>query len=120
MQPNQTILYVEDINATVALYSDIFKCQPIENHPDYACFQLESGYLLAFWSIQEVQPKATGINNAHELIFQLPSHQAVDQCFKEWQSKLKIVQEPTNLCFGYAFMALDNNQNRLRVYANND
>lgn len=120
MPLNQIILYVENIQQTVSLYTDLLDCSPKELHPSYASFQLESGYTLAFWDIKEVKPEATGSNRALELVFQLPTKQAVNQCFVNWQQKLTIAQKPQTLDFGYTFTALDNNNNRLRVYASHE
>lgn len=119
MQPNLnlTLFYVQNISATVELYADILNLKPIEHHPAYASFQLSSGHSIAFWHIDEVVPRVKGLSNSSELVFQLPSKQAVEDCFQQWQRKLKIIQKPLSLDFGYAFLAEDDNQIKLRVYA---
>lgn len=53
-----------------------------------------------------------------ELAFTLDNHKKVDSLFAEWQNKgIKIAQHPTVVSYGYTFVALDPDKNRLRVVA---
>lgn len=116
MQTNQIIYYVKDIQKTATLYSTLFDVKPIEDHPSYVCFELKTGFLIAFWKKEEVKPEVSGINVGSELLFQVDSEHAVDQYFIAWQEQLKIIQTPEKMEFGYNFVAVDEDNNRLRVY----
>ncbi len=53
-----------------------------------------------------------------ELAFTLDDHQKVDELFAEWQAKgIRIIFPPSQVPFGYTFVALDPDGHRLRVAA---
>ncbi len=62
-----------------------------------------------------VEPPTDG-NGDGELAFILDINKKVDELFAEWQKKgIKIAQHPTLVTYGYTFVALDPDGNRLRV-----
>jgi predicted enzyme related to lactoylglutathione lyase len=115
--PSFVILYVDNPPATAAFYANILGHDPIETSPTFALFALASGVMLGFWSKHTVEPSAAGGPGSMELAFTVDSLDAVSAKYEDWTTRgLKIVQPPTQLDFGYTFVALDPDGHRLRVF----
>jgi hypothetical protein len=60
--------------------------------------------------------KYFGDNGGGELAFTLDNNKKVDELFAEWQEKaINMALPPTVVPYGYTFVALDPDDNRLRV-----
>jgi predicted enzyme related to lactoylglutathione lyase len=80
-------------------------------------FALPSGVNLGLWGRDEVLPKAT-LPGGVELCFPVESKDAVRAKRADWAALgLKVIQEPTEMDFGFTFTAADPDGHRLRVYA---
>ena len=111
------MLYVNNPAISADFYASLLEKQPIELAPTFAMFLLDNGYKLGLWSKQEVEPTAT-MSGGGELGFPVSQVAEVDALYASWQKQgLKIVQPPTQMDFGYTFVALDPDEHRLRVYA---
>lgn len=65
-----------------------------------------------------VEPAATAAGGGGEIAFSVSSRDVVGNLFTDWtQRGLVIEQEPTDMDFGYTFVALDPDGHRLRVFA---
>lgn len=116
--PNFLILYVDKPLASAAFYAGLLGKPAIEASPTFAMFKLESGVMLGLWSKHTVEPAATATGGGSELAIAVGDNQTVDTLYAEWNRReLVIAQEPTNLDFGYTFVALDPDGHRLRVFA---
>jgi predicted enzyme related to lactoylglutathione lyase len=88
--------------------------------PTFAMFALQSAVMLGLWSQHTVEPTMKGAPGASELAVSVKDVQAVRDLYKEWGArKLRIAQAPTELDFGFTFVALDPDGHRLRVFAPN-
>lgn len=115
--PTFVLLYVDDPAASAAFYATLLGKGPVEASPTFAMFALESGVMLGLWSRHEVTPAATAPGGA-ELAFTVEGAAAVNAAHAEWSARgLPIVQAPTQLDFGYTFVARDPDGHRLRVFA---
>lgn len=109
------ILYVDDPAASTAFYADLLGQAPGEQSPTFAMFPLPSGIGLGLWSRHTVEPAAAAGGGGGEIAFMAAD---VDAVHADWSAKgLAIAQPPTELDFGRAFVALDPDGHRLRVFA---
>jgi predicted enzyme related to lactoylglutathione lyase len=115
--PNFLILYVKSPSASVAFYADLLGKSPVEASATFAMFALDSGVMLGLWAAHTVEPAANAAGGA-EVAFAVDGGDAVKAKYADWVSKrLKIAQTPTNMDFGFTFVALDPDGHRLRVFA---
>lgn len=113
---NQIITYVADAEKSAALYTQILGQSPIEQSPNFAMFALPSGTILGLWNRQEVEPRAT-LPGGTELGFPVAHDDDVKQTRDAWEKLgLRILQEPTQMDFGYTCTAADPDGHRLRVF----
>lgn len=117
--PDFIIVYVKNPTESAAFYADLLGRPPLEASPSFAMFALESGAKLGLWAAHSVAPAATPIGGV-EIAFTAASRDAVNARHAAWQAKgLRIVQPPTEMDFGFTFVALDPDGQRLRVFAPN-
>jgi hypothetical protein len=116
--PSFVLLYVDNPVTSAEFYGSLLGKKPVEASPGFAMFVLEGGLKLGLWLRQDVEPKATAASGSGELCIELKDDRSVDGAFTDWKSRgLKIAQTPTQMDFGYTFVALDPDGHRLRVYA---
>ena len=73
---------------------------------------------LALKARHSVVPPTEAKSGNGELAFTLDDNKKVDELFAEWQSKgISIIFPPSQVPFGYTFVALDPDGHRLRVAA---
>lgn len=118
IDPNFILLYVADPRVSADFYSDLLGDPPIEASPTFAMFALESGVMLGLWSRAHVEPAASMTGGGGELGFSVKDNARVDEIFFDWRERgLPILQSPTQMDFGYTFVAVDPDGHRLRVFA---
>ena len=109
------ILYVDNPTASATFYADLLGQAPTEQSPTFAMFPLPSGIGLGLWSRHTVAPAAAVAGGGTEIAFMAVD---VDAVHADWSAKgISIAQPPTELDFGRAFVALDPDGHRLRVFA---
>jgi predicted enzyme related to lactoylglutathione lyase len=117
-KPNFVLLYVDNLTASAAFYSELLGHAPLETSPTFAMFALQSGMMLGLWSKHTVQPEAPPRFGGSELAFTVSDAEAVRAKHREWTARgLAIAQAPVDLDFGHTFVALDPDGHRLRVFA---
>ena len=115
--PNFTILYVKSPADSVAFYAGLLGRAPVEASPTFAMFALESGAMLGLWAAHTVLPPAT-VPGGSEVAFAVDSDEKVRALHADWSAKgLAMLQPPTQMDFGFTFVALDPDGHRLRVFA---
>ena len=118
MHPNFVILYVDNPGASAEFYSRLFGSDPVEASPTFVMFALQSGMMFALWIRNEVTPAAKSQPGAMELDFAVDSRSKVDSTVAEWRAAgVSVVLEPTQLDFGYGFVAQDPDGHLLRVFS---
>lgn len=116
--PCSLFFYVEDPAASAAFYADLLGKPPIETHPDFVMFVLDSHMALGFWRKSDVDPAPLHTGGGMELAFKVDTPEEVIARHKDWESRgLRFVQSPTQMDFGFTCVALDPDGHRLRVYA---
>ena len=115
--PNFILAYVADAPKSAELYSKLLRAQPVESSPNWAMFAFPNGLALGLWARNDVEPRAT-LPGGSEIGFPVESDEAVRLTRDAWAKLgLKILQEPTNMDFGYTFTAADPDGHRLRVFS---
>lgn len=116
--PNFVLLYVDQPETSADFYAKLLDARPIERSATFALFALSSGLKLGLWSKHTVEPKADNAPGSGEIAFSLESPAAVQALCTQWQADgLQILQAPTQMDFGFTFVALDPDGHRLRVFA---
>jgi catechol 2,3-dioxygenase-like lactoylglutathione lyase family enzyme len=111
------VLYVDDVAKSAAFYADLFGKQPVESSANFAMFPMPP-VMLGLWQRREVQPAAAGAPGALEIDFGVDTKAEVEACHADWTARgLTIAQAPTEMDFGFTFVALDPDGHRLRVMA---
>lgn len=118
LNPNLIILYVDSPRASAAFYAGLLGKSAVESSETFCMFALESGLMLGLWSKHAVEPAATATGGGAELAFPAADDKAVDDLHAGWVKRgLVIAQAPTQMDFGYTFVASDPDGHRLRVFA---
>lgn len=116
LEPSVVVLYVDNLLVNSAFYQDLLGIKPAEDSPTFHSFKLSNGMGLGLKAKHSVEPPTTKENGNGELAFTLDNNSEVDELFVEWQGKeIHMAQSPTVVPYGYTFLALDPDGNRLRV-----
>lgn len=116
--PSYILLYVDDPLKSAAFYGELTGKNPVELQPTFALFVLDSKFKLGLWKRGDVQPVTDTKTGGSEICFTVESDEALTKTRAEWSKKgLRILQEPTEMDFGFTFTALDPDGHRLRVFA---
>jgi predicted enzyme related to lactoylglutathione lyase len=112
------ILYVSDMAASKAFYTDVVGLTVVEevSSPNFVTLRGEGGSLLSLQNKATAQfpPKDESSNGGVELSF---AAEDVDDAWRRWQARgVTLVTEPLDLPFGRYFMARDPEGYYLSVY----
>lgn len=115
LEPSAVVLYVDNLAKSRQFYQALLGIKPEELSPGFNQFTLSNGMRLALKIKDTVEPPAVDKNGAGELAFTMNNPAMLDELFSDWQKKgVTIAQPPTAMTFGYTFLALDPDGNRLR------
>lgn len=115
--PSYALLAVADPRQSIKIYNRLLGLEPVELSDTFALYVLPTGWKLGLWKKDGMEP-APREPGGSELGFNLPGRGEVDRLLQEWTALgLDIVQSPTDLDFGYTFVAADSDGHRLRVFA---
>jgi predicted enzyme related to lactoylglutathione lyase len=111
------LLYVADPLKSAALYANIFGVQPVDRAATFSMFVLPNGLKVGLWAKSDVQPPANAPGGI-EISFTEENNAAVSARSESLQGLgFTIVQQPTDMDFGFTFVAADPDGHRLRVFA---
>ena len=111
------LVYVGDVAASEAFYASILGRPAIESSPTFAMLPAAPGLMLGLWKREGVRPPATPAGGG-EIAFTAGGEAEVDTLCARWRALgVTIAQEPTAMDFGYTFVGLDPDGQRLRVFA---
>ena len=115
LEPTAVVLYVDNLAISSKFYQDLLGIKPEEASPTFHSFTLSNGMGLGLKAKHAVEPPADK-NGGGELAFTLDNKKKVDALFAEWQERdINMALPPTVVPYGYTFVALDPDDNRLRV-----
>ncbi len=111
------LVYVDNVAASEAFYATILGRPAIESSVTFAMLPAAPGVMLGLWKRDGVKPKATP-SGGGEIAFTASGEVEVEALCAQWRARgVAIAQEPTRLDFGYTFVGLDPDGQRLRVFA---
>jgi predicted enzyme related to lactoylglutathione lyase len=112
-----TLLYVADPLKSADLYAKIFGIDAADRAPTFSMFVLPNGMKIGLWLKDDVEPKANPPGGI-EMSFTEADAEGVRARLEVFRALgLKILQEPTEMDFGYTFTAADPDGHRIRVFA---
>ena len=112
---NYILLAVADPARSATFYSSILGIAPVENSPTFVLYVLPNGLKIGLWLTDEVAPAAKPAGGV-ELSFTEDSRDAVLATYAAWKDLAKVVQEPTDMDFGFTFVVEDLDGHRLRPF----
>lgn len=113
---NYLLLPVRSPQQSAKLYTRLLGCTPVEDSAAFVLYVLPSGIKIGLWVVSEIEPKPTAPGGI-EIAFSETSREAVLQTYKEWtELGLKVLQEPTDMPFGFTFVVEDRDGHRLRPF----
>ena len=118
---NYLLLAVRDPLKSAELYSKLLGREPVERSRTFVLYVLPTGLKIGLWLADEMKPTPKTAGGV-EISFSEESKDAVRATYAEWtRLGLKVVQEPTDMDFGFTFVVEDLDGHRLRpfVLANN-
>ncbi len=116
--PNSVILYVSDVEASTEFYRKVLEAEPVETFEGFAVFMLSETVTLGLQAADQIDPKAEPHVGGSELSLSDIDRETVDRLYTAWKaSGVAMALEPTELDFGYTFVATDPDGHRLRVCA---
>lgn len=117
-KPNSIIIYVDNVSLSTEFYKKILKSSPLETYEEFSVFSLGADFILGIQAKAGIDPKPQPQFGGFEICMSDVTKSEVDVVYQEWK-KLGVAfeLEPTNLEFGYTFVAVDPDGHRLRVCA---
>jgi hypothetical protein len=114
--PNYLLIAVESPLRSAELYNRLIACKPVETSETFVLYVLPNGLKLGLWKRDSMEPTPLPPGGV-EIAFCLESRDAVLQTFEEWSKLgLTVVQQPTELDFGFTFVVADPDGHRLRPF----
>jgi catechol 2,3-dioxygenase-like lactoylglutathione lyase family enzyme len=113
---NYLLLAVRDPRESAKLYTRILGQEPVETSDSFVLYVLPSGLKIGLWIASEIDPKPLAPGGV-EISFSEESKEAVRRTYDEWTKLgLKVLQEPTDMDFGFTFVVSDPDGHRLRPF----
>jgi catechol 2,3-dioxygenase-like lactoylglutathione lyase family enzyme len=113
---NFILLYVADPLKSADLYAKILGVEAVDKAPTFSMFVLPNGLKVGLWAKDDVQPPANAPGGI-EVCLTEQNEAAVSSRAETLRGLgLKIAQEPTNMDFGFTFVAIDPDGHRLRFF----
>lgn len=113
---NYLLLAVRDPLQSAELYTKLLGREPVEKAPTFVLYVLPTGLKIGLWLADEMQPKPNAAGGV-EISFSEDSRDAVRATYEEWKKLgVTVVQEPTEMDFGFTFVVEDPDGHRLRPF----
>ncbi|MDB5586899.1 MAG: hypothetical protein JWP26_1869 [Devosia sp.] len=112
---NYLLLAVANPAKSAELYTKLLGVEPVANSPTFVLYVLPNGVKIGLWIKDEIEPKAKPAGGV-EISFTEDSKEAVLATYDAWKTLAKVVQEPTQMDFGFTFVVEDLDGHRLRPF----
>ena len=112
---NYLLLAVANPAKSAELYTKLLGVEPVENSPTFVLYVLPNGIKIGLWIKDEIEP-APKTAGGVEISFTEASKDAVLATYAAWKTLAKVVQEPTQMDFGFTFVIEDLDGHRLRPF----
>jgi hypothetical protein len=117
---NYLLLAVKSPLESARLYTKLLGREPVNSAETFVLYVLPTGLKIGLWLDSDIKPTpkpAGGI----EISFSEASREAVLKTYEEWTGfGLTVLQEPTDMDFGFTFVVEDPDGHRLRPFVLND
>lgn len=114
---NYLLLAVADPLKSETFYSRLLGQEPVQKAPTFVLYVLPNGIKLGLWIKDEMVPRPLPPGGV-EVTFSEPDKDAVNATYATWKQRgATIVQEPTDMDFGFTFAARDPDGYVLRVFS---
>lgn len=114
---NYLLLAVSNPRESAEVYTRVLGAPPVENQSTFVLYALPSGIKVGLWSRDDMQPVPRPAGGV-EVSLSEETREAVLETYSRWkQWGLNVVQEPTDMDFGFTFVAEDRDGHRLRSFA---
>ncbi|WP_419420155.1 VOC family protein [Legionella sp. D16C41] len=115
LKPAAVVMYVDNLIKSERFYQNLLGLEAEEASPTFRMFKLANDLGLGLKDAQSVEHNHDD-HNQNELVFSVENNTQVEALAQQWQKQgAIIIQPPNQLSFGYTFLALDPNGNRLRI-----
>jgi catechol-2,3-dioxygenase len=115
IEPNVIVLYVDNLEISSQFYQDLLGKPPEESSETFHSFGLANGMSIGLKSKHAPIPGIEKNSNG-ELAFIVDNKKMLETLFESWQEKeINIVNAPSEVSYGYTFLAEDPDGTRLRV-----
>ena len=113
---NYLLLAVRNPQRSAQLYDQLLSCKPVESQETFVLYVLPNGLKIGLWMERDIEPKPNPAGGI-EIAFSEESREAVLRTFEEWKGLgLQVLQEPTDMDFGFTFVVADPDGHRLRPF----
>lgn len=113
---NYLLLAVRSPLESAELYTKLLGREPVETSPTFVLFVLDGGLKIGLWLADEIEPRPKAAGGI-EISFSEPSRDAVSATYDEWKRLgLKVLQELSDMDFGFTFVVEDPDGHRLRPF----
>ena len=113
---NYLLLAVKDPRRSAELYDQLLGVKPVENAATFVLYVLPHGLKVGLWAAGGMKPVPRPAGGV-ELSFSLPDEKAVRETYAAWTKLgLEVIQEPTQMDFGFTFVVADPDGHRLRPF----
>lgn len=113
---NYLLLPVRNPRESAQLYTRLLGREPVESSETFVLYVLPTGLKIGLWAADDMDPRPTAPGGV-EIAFTEASRDAVRQTYEEWKKLgLKVLQEPTDMDFGFTFVVEDPDGHRLRPF----
>ncbi|MCL2297143.1 MAG: VOC family protein [Proteobacteria bacterium] len=117
-KPNSVILYVNDVDASTKFYESLFGEAPVETFPGFSVFLLKDNFILGLQTKHDIEPKPQPAFGGFELCLGDITVEEVNAAYRDFKARnIPMALPPTQLEFGYTFVALDPDGHRIRLCA---
>jgi catechol 2,3-dioxygenase-like lactoylglutathione lyase family enzyme len=115
------LLAVASPAKSAELYGKLLEAEPVSAADTFVLFVLPNGLKLGLWLKDDMLPP-TGKPDGVDISFDAHDKEAVHDLYRRWtELGLNVLQEPTEMDFGFTFTLADPDGHRLRAFAlNND
>lgn len=112
------VLYVDDIQRSMAFYAKAFNCEPKLLSPTFAALDFASNVKITLKQADVLTPASTVKGGGTELSIPATDREALDALFERWkQQGVEFAQEREESVYGINFVALDPDGHRIRVFS---
>jgi predicted lactoylglutathione lyase len=114
------LLAVADPLQSAEIYGQILEAEPVSAAKTFVLYVLPNRLKLGLWQKEDMLP-LTGKPDGVDVSFSVADNDAVRALYTRWTGLgLKVLQEPTDMDFGFTFTVADPDGHRLRAFALND